>query len=291
MIANLYIVKQSFDCSGIPLMKVKGMLEEFCQMVNYSVKGADGANNKYIVSKPDFMESRISDSLTVRDLLNFSDNAKESLGYDFLTNFIGVFNKFKNSIESCSVTCLPASSKDEAHALCVLQHSEQFPKNSQIIANIRELGKFRCHHFIECPDSDGYFEEADNYMRGLSLHPDIKRTYKKVFASHKNKIDKCLWVMEEHYLSYFKNFEGSAVNCVSKFAREYNLYDGGSYEGSSKLKREKLHFQSRSECVYCEPHLKMNTDDRGKRNYCRIYFEEPRHSLCKVYIGYICEHK
>lgn len=291
MKAHLYIARQSFDCTGMSPDEFKRKIDEFCQMVDYSLKGSSEADNDYIVCKPEFMDCVIFNGLTINDVMCFTENARSILGYDLLTNFITAISKFKDSTENKTLDNLPQSTNDDDYAICVFRPVEEFPNVRQVISNVRELGKFRCRHFIDFPNSDSYFVEADKYMSGLCLHPNIKNSYKKVFSTHKRKIDVCLWTMDEHYLNYFKDFHGNVIECVGCFAKEYKLFEGGSYEGSAKLKGEKLCFVSRKDGVYCEPHIKMNYDDREKRNYCRIYFEEPRHGMNKVYIGFICEHK
>lgn len=43
--------------------------------------------------------------------------------------------------------------------------------------------------------------------------------------------------------------------------------------------------------VYCEPHLKMYTDDVGNKNqHGRIYFNAPQKGDKVLYVGFICRH-
>ncbi len=292
MIANLFVDRHSFECGETDVLKVKQMLKDFCDMVLFASKSNEESENNFYLNKSNFLNTVIFQDVTVGDLLYLSsDKVKRLIGFDVSALFTSAFKTFKRLKCDKPITRLPLPTKEKSYAICVMQKTQDFPSACQVIASIRDLGKFRCRHFIKYSDSDGYFDEADRYMRGLKLHPDIKNHYKKVFCTHKNKIDHCLWTMDEHYLSFQREYIGNRIRCVSDFAVHHNLYDGGSYEGSKKLKSKKLKFEDRTDEVYCEPHLKMNTDDAGRKGYCRIYFEEPGEDFKHVYVGYICEHK
>lgn len=287
MIADLLIDKESFCCGDLSPADVAKRIGQFSEMVVFATSGVCEGDNRFIVGKKEFLQTMILGDLKVEDLLFFSDKARNLLPNDVISNFIDCFKRFRNP-EKYPKT----SQTDIQEATCVLRKVEPDANKIHIIATIRELGKFRCQFFIDKSDSDSYFDEAEKYMRGLALHPGIKKEYKDVFKSHKTKINHCLWIMEEKYIEFFNSFVENKVKCIEQFAIKNNLYDGGSYEGSDKFKGEDLRFEDRDEKVYCEPHIKMNSDDKGnQRKYCRIYFEEPRHNLCKVYIGHICKHK
>lgn len=292
MIVNLFIDKHSFECGETDVLKVKQLLQSFSEMVSFASNPKDGGENDFYINKSDFLKTVIFQDVTVEDLIYCaSDKIRNLIESDLSYLFISAFKTFKKLKCDKPITRLPIATKERTYAICVMQKAPDLPSDYQVIANIRDLGKFRCQHFIKYADSNGYFEEADRYMTRLRLHPDIKNEYKKVFNTHRVKIDKCLWTLDESYLSYQVAYVGNRVRCVSDFATAYNLYDGGSYEGSKKFKRKKLKFEDREDEVYCEPHLKMNTDDNGNKGYCRIYFEEPGQGAKRVYVCHICEHK
>ncbi len=292
MIANLFIDKHSFECSEDDILRVKHMLVSFCDMVLFASDPDQVGSNDFYINKNYFLNTVIFEDITVADLLYCSsEKVRTLIGNDVSLQFMSIFKRLKKLECENPIVRLPWATKERSYAVCVMKHRSDLPVGCQIVGSIRDLGKFRCRHHINFPDSDGYFDEADRYMMGLRLHPNIRHEYKKVFDTHKEKIDKCLWTIDESYIEYQKNFKGSRVNCVSSFARDFGLYEGGSYEGSKKLKKGKLRFEGRDEGVYCEPHLKMNTDDSGNKGYCRIYFEEPGSEHTRVYIGYICKHK
>lgn len=292
MIANLFIDKHSFECEETDVVQFKKLLKSFSEMVSFASNPEKGGENDFYLNKSDFLKTIVFQDVTVEDLLYCtSDKVRNLIGSDVSILFASAFKTFKKLRCNKPITRLPIVTKERTYAICVMLHTQNLPSDSQIIANIRDLGKFRCHHFIKFADSNGYFEEADRYMTRLRLHPDIKNEYKKVFNTHMVKIDKCLWTLDESYLSYQTAYVGSRVCCVADFAKANNIYDGGSYEGSKKFKRKKLRFEDREDEVYCEPHLKMNKDDNGNKGYCRIYFEEPRQGAKRVYICHICEHK
>lgn len=291
MITELWLAKQSFCSDGLSNKEVENALREFGDLVKFASSDKRAAQNIIYVDKTDFLSTIIFADCTLADILYYSPKAQAIFSKDISNIFTEAFRVMRRPPEDKIVPPLPEDSEQEAHCLCVLRHTEDFPKERQIICNRYELAEFRCEHFIsKFPSSDGYFEEANIYLSGIRLHPEIKREYKKVFKSHKRQIHKCLRNLSWNYLSYYRAYSGDRTGCPHSFAVKYDVCEDASYEGSARLKAKKRVFQDRQEPVYFEPHLKMNHNDDGSVGLCRIYFEEPAHTLDKVYVGYICKH-
>lgn len=313
MIANLIVKGETFSCRGNDRKEVIRKFKDFSKMVRFATSGKREGDNVFYIDKSQFMETEVFEGCSVEDIFNFTPKARELALNDLIGPLIECMKCFSRlpgkKVEEEAADqpeedkegkkeeekFPPEESKDVRNAVCVMQHSDLFPIQDQIISNKTELGKFRRLHFIKYQDSDGYFEEVDKYMEGLVLHPDIKSCgeYKSVFKSHKVQIEKCLTELERHYYDDFKRFKengGNSKDFPDQFASKYKCCDEGSFQGKDMSKYDCI-FPDREGKVSIDPHMKMNFDDRGRAaSMCRIYFEQPNHNLGKLYIGYICIH-
>ena len=111
----------------------------------------------------------------------------------------------------------------------------------------------------------------------------------KDFLYLKIEIVTYLSVLNDFLIMEFKASGGrDFVSFLTKFAGDHQL-EGASFEGT-KLDKFNFIFPDGTE-AYCEPHLKMFTDDSGNKNqHCRIHFKKPLENESIVYVGCICKH-
>lgn len=322
MIAELYIKDKTFICDATDIKSLRCKLLSFSDMVRFATSGERKNDNVFYLDKSKFRDTIVFGDCTVNDFLCCSQSVIKVVGPDVINALCECMKIFKSLPSESDDKIypnpdnqeaksnkdkvkynkkkadplglgLPEPTKDRACAVCVLNHTVEFPENLQVISTKKELGAFRRRHFIRFENHKEYFDEVKKYMEWLVLHPSIREDggFGKVFSSHKKQIDKCLTGLAEYdYVAGFRSFKGNSTDYPGVFVRETHICDDASFQGGD-MKRYALNFEGRSNKVSIEPHLKMYSDDRGKRpRNCRIYFEQPNHNESKLYIGYICEH-
>lgn len=301
MKTKLLLVSETFCWQG-EVADLNKRLIEFCELVRFITSPGYIEENSLTFESKEFLNTEILPDCKVSDVISNASDAKKKLTPDVCRLVLEVFQKVKanktNNKSAGSQTDKEEDESKEVDCILVLQHNDKYPAQecvkNRILSTIFDLTEFRMNYAVKHKDSAKYFDQADKYCLNLRLHKDIResREYKAVYKSHCKQINTCLLTLNRDYILYYNNFKGSKIKCVECFASEKKFCDGGSYEGSDILKQQKLIFEDRDNPVYVEPHLKMNSDDKSnEKKYCRIYFEDPRHGLNKLYIGFICKHK
>ena len=295
MIASLYISDHSFLYNGSDSnIQVEKKLLNFNRMIDY-VKQFD--DNHFFYNANKFLQTVIlKDDITIGDILNSTRN-NQYLHNDCKLLFFKLF-KFckKTTVEKNKdfIEYLKLESDKECNGILVLNKQEDLPCSLQIISTIEGWLDFRRFYLGKYPKDSRYFiSESKKYFNHLLIHEQNSQNYlKDILDSHSNRLVHYLSALNDHFLCDFSKFNGDLIQFLPVFSSRYGI-DDASFEGTKKDKF-KCTFQSEDNGnieVYCEPHLKMQKDDKGNRKQlARIYFKAPLKSDTFIYIGFICRH-
>ena len=220
-----------------------------------------------------------------RDINNVFLNLLTS-GIYHTTNFTG------NEIDGL----IGMHDKDSCSAKVVLEKSHIQNREKQIIGTYQDWLDFRRFFLGLYPcDVDFFYDECAKYYPNLRFGERYKNETAFVLESHSEKITYCLSVMNDYFMTEYKNATCSNIDFPNQFAVAYSI-DGGSFEGT-KHEKFKVYFEDIDKKLICEPHLKFNTPDSSKSKryninlYCRIYFSMPSNKNAEtIYIGAIIKH-
>lgn len=293
MVAHLYLSGDSFKHNGTDSdIVVAKKLVDFHDLIDTLLEYQD--DNKLFVFKDGFMSSRIfQDGTTVQDIFEDPTNSFSKYGKDAVTLFFSIFKHFKDERTTIDdiKEYLEWEDENNCHGVLVFNSTSTLPTTHQIISNIKGWLDFRRHYLAKYPKSPVYFaKELRKYYPKIIFHSSLTQQVSDVYETHPISIIRYLSVMEDHLVSDFTNYGKDFIGFLSWFAGEYHL-DGASLEGIKDRQRFTFSFDDGTE-AYCEPHLKMHSDDNGNSNqHCRIYFRKPESGDDQVvYVGCICEH-
>lgn len=270
----------------------------FTELLNYIGKFDDDI---YIDEKS-FYETEIFPDKSLSDLL-FKDrqeyDCKDTL--DLLLTLITKITQIPSDMRP-----LPELIKDKnvCSALLVLdKHSDiDIENEKQVLATKQDWIEFHrnCLISIRLDDPEEFLKESECYFEKLIIHPDNKFTLSKIYKTHLKRLVEYLSIMNDCLLNEYKESRDTSDDFVSflkSFASSHSKkIDGASFEGSFKndFKKEKFYkdfcINGSSKKILCEPHLKMDKDDKGKRRPGRIYFKALKAEDSFVYIGIITDH-
>lgn len=293
MNADLYISNLSFAWNGEDSDdQVVGKFKDFCDLMNRINKFSD-KNRVYVNHSNDFSSASINQSgISLFTLVSNRDSGHGFLGRDLYNRFLNAFSSsLITSMNEKDLLDLLQMEEDKKHynGVLVLNKTPSYPDSVQIISTISEWLKFRRSLLADNPESgNNYLEEAMMCFPNLVIHNDNANSLDSFIKTHVCGITKCLAVLNDFFIEDLKSFVGTNPLFVSHFGPAHGL-DGSSFEGTGDDKFNKQ-FPDLS-IHYCEPHLKMYHNDRGKDNcHCRVYFEFPPAGSSVIYVGFICEH-
>lgn len=292
MKACFYISDRSFCHNGQDNDQIVGTkILAFKEMID---KAKQYDDNDFFLNKENFINTIIlSNNITIEDLLSYK---KEQMNRDFMNLFMSLFKICKKCPLSQDELLKYLELEDETicHGILVLNHQNDLPDNHQIISTIEGWLKFRRFYLGKYPQNPIYFIlEAKKYFDKLHIHEHNQKKYlKDILYTHSQRIVNYLSALNDCFLDEYKEFQGDLVQFLPIFALNHNI-DDASFEGKkcNKFKctfplTEKEKFEA-----YCEPHLKMHTDNCNNKNQPgRIYFHSPKKSDSYIYIGFICRH-
>lgn len=292
MIACLYICNQSFSYNGSDSGKeVERKLLNFKLMIDEARQYSD---NEFYLNGEQFLETIIlSGNQTIADVLNKRDM---QIGRDSMNLFLSLFKICKR----CSLSkeemaeYLILEDETQCNAVLVLNPQEDLPKNHQVISTVDGWLKFRRFYLGKYPGNAVFFlAEAKKYFKKLCIHEQNKDRYlKEILDTHSRRLVKYLEALNDHFLDDYNGFRGDLIHFLPVFSGSYNI-DDASFEGKKDEKFKCIFSLENGNVLeaYCEPHLKMYTDDSGNGNrHGRIYFRAPQKNDEKIYIGFICQH-
>lgn len=292
MKADLYVCDDTFKYNGSDsVADVKIKLSDFLIMLD-EVRKYKEDNSLYLV-KENFGKTVVfGDKKTINDIISDYKSSILIYGKDVLTLLMGIFKHCKNSKVSLNDMKEYLTIEDEQNcsAILVLNPLDEYQEHIQVLSSVDGWLKFRRYFLAKYPGDEEFFlSESKKYFPDLRIHENTKDTLGDVFASHHKKIVAYLSVLNDCLIMEF-NASGNRdfVSFLTKFAGDHHL-EGASFEGT---KDDKFNFSFPDGTkAYCEPHLKMFTDDSGNKNqHCRIHFKKPSENEEVVYIGCICEH-
>ncbi len=293
MKAELYICNLSFKCNESDTREsVINKIGLFCDLIRHLAL-FPSYNSIYFNPIEDFAGLKIAPSgETLCEVLTSPTVGHAVLGRDLYQRFQQAFFCGKES--SMSFTDLKElvalEEKCIYHGILVLAKTPELDGVPQVISTKKEWRSFRRLHLVKWEiDGSDILLEAPMIFPLLFIHPDTKKDLDTMTKTHKVGIINCLSVLNDFFFSDLKSFKGTNPEFVAHFGPSHGL-DGSSFEGSGD---EKFYRSFNGVQRYCEPHLKMYTDDNGtKDRHCRVYFEFPsnpeREKL--IFVGYICAH-
>lgn len=292
MIAHLYICDQSFSYNGLDsINEVEKKLLEFKKMID-EVRQYD--DNKFYLNKIQFTNTIIfSGGVTIADVLN---RKVGQMNRDCLILFLSLFklcgkcNLSKDEL----IEYLDLEDTTQCNGILVLNPQKELPESHQVISTITGWLKFRRFYLGKYPVDAKYFlSESKKYFKNLCIHEQNEDRYlKEILYTHSQRIVAYLSALNDCFLVEYKKSQVDIVHFLPEFSVRHGI-DETSFEGKKDGKFKCVFSQQNGTCfeAYCEPHLKMYTDNFGNRNQQgRIYFHAPQKNDIKIYVGFICEH-
>lgn len=251
-------------------------------------------DNEFYFNNNQFTNTVIlSNKVTIADVLN---TGERRLGRDSMNLFLSLFKICKKCTLSKNelVEYLELEDETQCNGILVLNEQDDLPKSHQVISTVKGWLTFRRFYLGKYPGNATYFlEESKKYFTELRIHEHNKDKYlKEILLTHSRRIVAYLSALNDNFLLDYTSFIGDLIQFLPAFSAKYGL-DDASFEGKkdSKFKCSFLLGEGKTIEVYCEPHLKMYTDDVGNKNqHGRIYFNVPRKGDEILYVGFICRH-
>lgn len=292
MKADLYVCDDTFKYNGSDsVADVKRKLSDFLIMID-EIRKYKEENCLYLVKENFGKTVAFGDRKTINDIISDYESSTLLYGKDVLTLFMGIFKHCKSTQVSLNDMKEYLAMEDDKNcsAILVLNPLDGYKEHIQVLSSVGGWLKSRRHFLAKYPGDEEFFlSESEKYFPDLRIHKNTKDTLGEVLASHHEKIVTYLSVLNDFLIMEFKASGGrDFVSFLTKFAGDHQL-EGASFEGT-KLDKFNFIFPDGIE-AYCEPHLKMFTDDSGNKNqHCRIHFKKPLENESIVYVGCICKH-
>lgn len=189
------------------------------------------------------------------------------------------------------------NNENDCHGIIAFYPIEGLEENLQVIYGIDGWYKFRRYFLSIYPDNEIFFiDECVKYFPNLYFHDRNKTTVGAILKSSSKKIVHHLSELNDKYHTCTTQ-PYSRIDTLKRFNATCVLDQNASVEGNIDRKAI-LSWSFRNDSntyeeVYCELHLKLLLDDKGKISTDRrIYFHEGKNSIQngKILIGHIGDH-
>ncbi len=290
MNAEFYICNLSFKYNGSDTIDVlRSKIKNFCDLIS-EISHFSLYNAIHYCPGSDFVDLLFTQQgETLCDVLTNTNTGHKVLGRDLFNRFQQAFFRGNQSSMSLPDLLELLSYEDDCvcHGILVLTKIPELVGVNQVVSTKDEWRYFRRKHFVKLQlKGEDVLSEAPMSFPFLVIHPDTVKDLDSLLKTHKLGIVKSLSVLNDYFFSDLEKFSGTNPDFMSHFGASHGL-DGSSFEGTGDEKFKKS-FEGKDH--YCEPHLKIFTDDNGtKDKHCRIYFEFPM-TFEKIYVGFICCH-
>lgn len=297
MIANLYISSKSFEFNGSDSnSEISEKIANFYNLVTFvnSLK-----QDQFFVNWTDLTTTIIaSDNLTI-DMLVFGqiqDLPIEFQNVAYLLRKIIHSLRHDGSTEDVLIETINKLSENDCNGLVVFNklYDYKIGLEKQIITNKDDWYSFHRYYLSYFPIAPEYFlDECKIYFPHLLISECVKREIRDVFNTHIKKICNYLTFLNDNLLNEWKISPIEDFHIfLDAFYRKYGI-DEATNQGdkNSKLYKDFKLEDGSNKTIYCNPHLKMFSDDKENSNsHCRIYFKTPDKSDKLIYVGLITKH-
>ncbi|UKT62718.1 hypothetical protein [Pedobacter mucosus] len=218
-----------------------------------------------------------------------------------------VINSVNNIVQRAEITKITSkevvselinwNDQDNCHGLLAFHKVTSLPESHQIVYGIQGWYEFRRFYLGEYPKTENFFiDECIKYFPKLYFHFNNRTSVGTILKSAPKKLI--------HHLSELNDkFDGcrtspySRRETIRKFNSTCRFDQDASIEGNlsrkNALSRGFTNNGGKVESVYCEIHLKLLLDDKGKVSTDRrIYFHEGKVEIegGKILVGHIGNH-
>nr|WP_294923454.1 hypothetical protein [uncultured Flavobacterium sp.] len=297
MIANFYIIPQSFDHDAISNEKFFSSLENFIADYHNLIMYKD-ENNIYI--QEDVFEVQLANGHNLSQFIYSNDivlNGKERSLKQFLSNVFSKLPTVKIDIDELK-TQLKNNSIESCTGIISLFKIDNIADENQIVYNTNSWYSFRRYHLGSFfGDQDYFINECIKYFPKLFFHEKTYTSVGKILNNFACKIVRHLEALNDVLPTVINKGYSNHTDLLTQFSNSAQLDEKATLEGSNKS-RLKFKFINKAtgkiEELVCEPHLKLSKNDKDDATYFknRIYFHFGKINIeeSKILVAHIGEH-
>lgn len=300
MKAHFYLMAESFaDNATLSKDDIESKIKALATDINLIHKHKD--TNTVYSNYEDLYPQKFYSGYTFQEFIcNPVDLKKTGIDRDVLNSVNNIVQRTEpTTITSKEVLSelLSWNDEDNCHGLLAFHEVSSLPKSHQIVYGIQGWYEFRRYYLGEYPKTENFFmDECVKYFPKLYFHANNRTTVGIILKSAPKKL--------VHHLSELNDkFDGCRTSPYSRpdtiriFNSSCTFDQNASIEGKLSRKNDLswdfTNTVGKVESVYCEIHLKLLLDDKGKVSTDRrIYFHEGKVDIedGKILIGHIGNH-
>jgi hypothetical protein len=302
MIAEFYIIPESFACNGILPDELEKKIRNLSEDCFEHIRNHKDENRIFVHS--DIYYVNIFEDITVYQFIYDPEKTNERFDHDTrkaLRNIIEKTATTDRTLEYVKNNLLNAHNADICYGLISFTKIKKIQPEYLIIYDLQNWYKFRRYFLGLYPGNATYYiEECKKYFINLFFHEQNKETIKAIFSGYTKKIIEHLSALNDTLPECLKKEKQLQV-VLKMLTSMAHLDEEASLEGNINRKT-KLTFifvnsDRKPEGVYCEAHLKLCYNDNypSDKSYGtdgRIYFHPGKVNIQngKILIGHIGRH-